>query len=97
MVVGVLRLDLLLYSPQNLKEKRGIVRRILDRCRERFPVSCAETGAHDLWQRSEMGFALVGQDEKSVRALFERIEEEIVRLGSAEVGDREIEILHFNE
>lgn len=97
MVVGILRLDLLLYAPQSLKEKRGIVRRIVDRCRVRFPVSCAETGAHDLWQRTELGFALVSHDEATVRNVFEQIEEEIERLGSAEVSDRQVEVLHFND
>lgn len=97
MVVGILRLDLLLYAPQNLKEKRGIVRRLVDRCRARFPVSCAETGAQDLWQRSELGFALVAHDEPSVRRIFDQIEEEIDRIGSAEISDRQVEIIHFHD
>lgn len=95
MVVGVLRLDLLLYSPNSLKEKRGIVRKILDRCRVRFPVSCAETGLQDVWQRSEVGFALVGHREEHVRSTFESVEEEIERSGSAVIADRHLEILHY--
>lgn len=97
MVVGVLRLELLLYAPQNLKEKRGIVRRILDRCRARFPVSCTETGLQDLWQRSVLGFALVGQDEATIQRVFGQIEEEIVRIGTAEISSREVEILHYHD
>ncbi len=95
MVVGILRLELLLYSPNSLKEKRGIVRRILDRCRVRFPVSCAETGLQDTWQRAQLGFAIVGHDQDFLLNLFERIEEEIARLGSAEISDRQTEILHY--
>lgn len=95
MVVGVLRLDLILYSPQNLKEKRGIVRSILGRCRSQFPVSCAETGLHDLWQRAELGFAMVDQDEASIHRVFERVEDEIARSGAAETGERHIEFFHY--
>ncbi|MFA5516298.1 MAG: DUF503 domain-containing protein [Desulfuromonadales bacterium] len=95
MVVGILQLELLLYSPNSLKEKRGIVRRILDRCRVRFPASCAETGLQDIWQRAQLGFAIVGQDQDFLLKLFDQIEEEIVRLGSAEVSDRQTEILHY--
>ena len=95
MIVGVLRLELLLYSPGSLKEKRGIVRRILDRCRVRFPVSCAETDLQDIWQRAQLGFAIVGHDQDLILTVFDRIEEEIVRLGSAEISDRHTEILHF--
>ncbi len=96
MVIGVLRLELLLYSPGSLKEKRGIVRKILDRCRVRFPVSCAETGLQDVWQRSELGFALVGHKEDSIRATFERLEEEVESSGSAIIAERHVEILHYS-
>jgi hypothetical protein len=95
MVVGVLRLELHLYSPGSLKEKRGIVRSLLGRCRASFPVSCAETGLHDLWQRAELGFAVVERDVATIQALFERIEEEIARSGCAEAGERFTEFLHY--
>jgi len=95
MNVGVLRLDLILYSPRSLKEKRGVVSSILGRCRSQFPVSAAETGLHDLWQRAELGFAMVDRDEAAIHRVFDRIEEEVVRSATAEIGERHVEILHF--
>ena len=95
MVVGVLRLELILYSPLNLKEKRGVVRSILGRCRNRFPVSCAETGLHDLWQRVQLGFTMVDVEEGAIASVFGRIEEEIARTGVADVSDRYTEFLHY--
>ena len=95
MIVGVLRVELQLYSPQSLKEKRSIVRRILGRCRERFPVSCAETGLHDPWQRAELGFCITGSDDVSFEALFEKIESEIERIGLAEICARSTDIFHY--
>ena len=95
MVVGVLRLDLLLFAPQNLKEKRSVVKRLLGRCRELFPVSVAETGLQELWQRTELGFAMVAGDEAMVQGVFGRIEEEIHRLGVAEISERFTEFLHY--
>ncbi len=95
MVVGVLRLELFLPAPQNLKEKRAIVRKIIGRCRERFPVSCAETGLNDLWQRAELGFAMVGQSESDSHSVFSRIEDEIERIGLAQISDHYVEFLHF--
>jgi uncharacterized protein YlxP (DUF503 family) len=95
MVVGVLRVALYLPAPQNLKEKRAAVRRILGRCRERFPVSCAETGDHSLWQRSELGFAVVSQSEGEAHTVFGRVEEEIERIGLAEISDRDVEFIHY--
>ncbi|PLX84746.1 MAG: DUF503 domain-containing protein [Desulfuromonas sp.] len=95
MVVGVLRLELFLHTPQSLKEKRSLVKRLLGRCRERFPVSCAETGMQDLWQRAELGFAFVSHDEASVHALYERLEEEVARIGAGDVCDRYLELIRF--
>mgnify|MGYP001811920767 CR=1 FL=1 len=95
MVVAVLRVELQLYSPQSLKEKRSIVRRILGRCRERFPVSCAETGLHEPWQRAELGFCSTGSDDVSFEALFEKIESEIERTGLAEICARSSDIFHY--
>jgi hypothetical protein len=95
MVVGVLRLELLLRGIHSLKEKRSVVRKILGRCRTRFPVSCAETGLHDLWQRSELGFSVVEQSEARAHAVFTRVEEEIDRIGLSETSDSFIEFLHY--
>lgn len=97
MVVGVLRLDLQLYSPGNLKEKRSIVKSLLGRCRERFPVSCAEIDWHDTWQRAGLGFAFVASGiDANPDALFEKIEAEILRSGAAEICDSSREIMHYN-
>lgn len=95
MVVGVLRLDLQLYAPRSLKEKRGLVKRLLGRSRERFPVSCAEIGAQDLWQRAELGFALVGHSVEALQNQFEKLEEDLQRSGEVEVLDRDLDVLHY--
>lgn len=96
MVVGVLRLDLILHAPQSLKEKRGIVQKLLGRCRSRFPISAAETGMQDLWQRAEVGISMVAAGEDVIRQTFDRVEEEILRSGLADIGDSTMEFLHFS-
>lgn len=95
MVVGVLRLELKLHAAQSLKEKRAVVKRVLGRCRERFPVSCAEVGAQGLWQLSELGFTMVAVDEPSIDRVFQKIEGEIESLGLADICARDVEYLHY--
>jgi len=95
MVVGVLRLEIFLPEAQNLKERRGMVRRILGRCRQRFPVSCAEIGGHDLWQRAELGFSAVGHHQDELERLFGRIEEHIESLGLGNITDVDRDYLHY--
>jgi uncharacterized protein len=95
MVVGVLRLELFLQAPQSLKEKRSIVNKVLGRCRQRWPVSAAETGLQDLWQRAELGFVMVGRAEDPIRSTFEQIEAEIESLGLALINEEAVEFLHY--
>ncbi len=95
MVVGVLRLELILHAPQSLKEKRGMVKKLLGRLRVRYPVSAAETGHQDFWQKAELGFALVGNEEGTCHRVFDRIEEEILSSGLADVSERWIEFIHY--
>lgn len=95
MNVGVLRLELQLFDPGSLKAKRAIVQRLLARCRNRFPVSAAETGQHDLWQRTELGFAMVSGDRAFIERVFDEIEAEIERDGQAQISERLIEIFSY--
>jgi uncharacterized protein YlxP (DUF503 family) len=93
MVVGVLQLDLHLHGVHSLKEKRGVVRRLLARCRNRYPVSAAEVGHQDLWQRTLIGVALVSSSEAVIAPILDRLEEDLH--GEAEVIDVAVEYLHI--
>lgn len=96
MVVGVLRLELAVHNATSLKEKRSVVKKILGRCRSRFPVSCAETGLQDFKQSAQLGFAVVVSSEALAHGLFERIEQEIEHVGLANIVDRFVEFLHYS-
>ena len=95
MVVGVLRMALYLEAVNSLKEKRGIVQRLLARCRNRFPVSAAEIGSQDVWRNAELGFAMVSNSEAVIAAQLERLEDEIEAAGLAEIVSAEIEFIHI--
>jgi uncharacterized protein YlxP (DUF503 family) len=95
MIVGVLRMDVRLHGPRSLKEKRGMMQRILSRCRNRFPVSCAEIDHQDLWQRSMMGFAIVSSSEKVVAPILSRLEDEVLAHGEVDLLSSEVEFIHF--
>jgi uncharacterized protein YlxP (DUF503 family) len=97
MVIGVLRLDLRLHGPQNLKQKRGILQKLLARCRNRFPVSCAEVGNHDLWQRTLLGFAVVSSAEHVAAPILSRLEEEILASGEVDLISAETEFIHYSD
>lgn len=96
MVVGICQLRLLLHDVFSLKEKRSIIKRLTGRVREKFPVSIAEVGDLDVWQRSRIGFAVVGNDRAFVNEALDKIIDYIERLYLADVIDQQIEIISFN-
>ena len=59
MPVAALVIDLQLPLSHSLKDKRVVVRHLLDTSRRRFNVAAAEHGHQDLTQRAELVFAAV--------------------------------------
>ncbi|MDA1062636.1 MAG: DUF503 domain-containing protein [Chloroflexi bacterium] len=78
-----------LYLPgvQGLKEKRAVVRSLVERLRSRLDVAAAEVGAQDQLQRADVGFAVVSGDVATARRLAEEAQRfaEGELLGRAEV------------
>ncbi|WP_332690307.1 DUF503 domain-containing protein [Halalkalibacter lacteus] len=68
MIIGFVRLELLIYDAQSLKEKRSVLKSIQTRVKQRFNLSVAETDHHDVWQRAELTMVTVSND----RAVCER-------------------------
>jgi hypothetical protein len=92
MVVGAARVELHVHGSQSLKEKRGVVRSITQRVRNRFNVSVAEVGGQDTWQRAVLGLAVAANEAPAARRRLEEAIEFIEGLHLAEVLDQEVEI-----
>jgi len=73
MIVGVLRLTLHLPAPGSLKSKRHLVRSAIDRVKAKFNVSVAEVAENDLWQKSVLGVAAVGNDRAFVGETLDKV------------------------
>lgn len=71
---ATLLVELHIGTSGSLKEKRMVVRHLLDTARQRYGVAASEVGAQDLWQRAELGFAAVGPDPGQVGRLLDRVE-----------------------
>jgi len=93
MVIGVCRLDLLIGESQSLKEKRRMVKQIIDRVKHRFNVSIAEVGNNDLWQSAQLGLCLVSNDRRFTNSSLDTILDFIETINIAEVVKSDIEIL----
>lgn len=59
----------------SLKDKRGIVKSILGRSRNRFNVSCAEVDRQDNPTVAVLGFVTVSSDKVLARKILEQLED----------------------
>ncbi|HHL39008.1 MAG TPA: DUF503 domain-containing protein [Deltaproteobacteria bacterium] len=94
MVVAILRLRLIIHGSRSLKGKRQVVKAVTARVRNRFNVSVAEVGDHDLWQSAVIGVAAVGVDRAVVNSLADRIVDFVETAGGAELADHRMEIVN---
>ena len=95
MVVGICRLDLRISANNSLKGKRRILKRIIERVKNKFNVSIAEVGNHDLWQSSQIGFCMVGNDKRFINSALDKIIYFIEETNTAEITKSDIEIINL--
>jgi uncharacterized protein YlxP (DUF503 family) len=93
MVIGVCRIHLRIPESHSLKEKRHVIRKVIDRVRHRFNVAISEVDDNDLWQRAQIGFCTVGNDRRFVNSSLDKIIDFIEKMYLAEVIEKEMEII----
>lgn len=74
MHVAAVRFDLHLPLTRSLKDKRAVIRPILDGARQRYRVATAEVGHHDRRQRAALGVAVVGSSATQAGAVLDQVE-----------------------
>ena len=85
MFVGVLRLILHLPAPGSLKSKRHLVKSAIDRVKARYNVSIAEVAENDLWQKSVLGVAAVGNDQAFVNETLDKVADYVASMHGGQI------------
>lgn len=93
MTVAVCRVTFRLHGNQSLKDKRRVVKSLVEKCRHRFNVSVAEVDDQDVYQRAVIGVAVVGNDGRVLNSLLDRVVEFMDSMGLAELVDHELELI----
>ena len=96
MVVGIGIITFRLHDCRSLKGKRKIIKSIISRLQNKFNASVAEIGFNDIYQRSQVGFSMVGNNRKVVNSKIDKIFNAADELGLAEIIDTEMEIISIN-
>ena len=73
MYVALAKLVVAVGQAHSLKEKRMVVRRIKDRVRDRLGVVVNEVGDQDVWQRAELGCAVVSADRAKATGKIDEV------------------------
>ena len=95
MIVGICHLDVIIPENHSLKGKRQVIKKIIDRVRNRFNISIAEVGDNELWQRSQLGISLVGNDRRIVNSYLDKVVNFIEAMNIVDIAHSELEILNF--
>ncbi|HIJ83330.1 MAG: protein of unknown function DUF503 [Magnetococcales bacterium] len=91
--VGLLEVRLALHGVGSLKEKRGIIKSLLERTRNRFHVAVSEVGSQDAWGTADLGMAAVSGDAVLLQGLMQKVVRFIESEGRAVIVDYRVEIL----
>jgi len=97
MIVGAALVELHVHGSRSLKQKRGVVRSVVQRVRGQFNLAVAEVGGQDTWQRVVLGMTAVGSDARVVRRVLDRAIAFVEELRLAEVRNSDVEILSLPE
>jgi len=93
MQVGSLRVRLLLRQSQSLKDKRQVVRSILERLRNGFNVSAAEVESRDDHKVVVLGVSTVADEVQAVQATLAHVTQALRGHPVAEFVAAESEVL----
>lgn len=73
MVVGSMELQLRLEGCNSLKDKRHVLRSLLERVRHDFNVAIAEVDDHDLWGNATIGVSCVSNDPHHAESILQHV------------------------
>ncbi len=66
MIVGLLSIQIHLHGVNSLKQKRGIVKSLVERLRNKFNASVSEVEAHDSHRLAVIGISVVSNETSFV-------------------------------
>ncbi len=72
MYVAVCQITLHIGMSASLKDKRQVVRSVLQRVRNQFEVAAAEVGSNESWQVATLGLSYVSNSAQHAQQVIER-------------------------
>jgi len=92
-IIGSAILSVRIIGAQSLKEKRGILLSLIRRTRNKYNVAIAEVGSQNLWQRADIGIAVISSTVRHAEIQLQNIVRFIETEPRLEIVSLETEIL----
>ncbi|MGQ9558458.1 MAG: DUF503 domain-containing protein [Desulfurispora sp.] len=89
MAVGALELDLHIYNSRSLKDKRRVIKGLLERLYQRYRVAVAEVDRQDSWQSARLAVAAVAGEYGHVDQVLEAVLQHIRSCPDVEIRHME--------
>jgi hypothetical protein len=90
-------MHIVLPGCRNLKQKRRVIRPLVQRMRDKFGVSAAEVGLHDVWHSSIIAMAAIGTTPSQLTSLIDDAMNFARRSVDGVVAEMGIEVLSVGE
>lgn len=89
MFVLALEVELRIVDAHSLKDKRQVVKSLVETVRRRFAISAAEVGRQENWQRATLGFAVVASSARQASAVIDDVDRFVWSHPAVEVVEAE--------
>jgi uncharacterized protein YlxP (DUF503 family) len=93
MHVALLQVELRIPGCRSLKQKRSVIKRLINAVRSQHNVAIAEIDDHDMWGRAVFGLVTINNKSEHADQILQRVIREIGHFEGADLVDYRIERL----
>jgi hypothetical protein len=97
MIIAAAVITLIIPGNDSLKGKRRVVKSLIEKVRHKFEAAVAEVGDNDLWQKAQIGVALVGNDSQLLSTRLQNIMIFVENQHLAEIIDSQVELCYLEK
>ncbi|NLX64453.1 MAG: DUF503 domain-containing protein [Clostridiaceae bacterium] len=95
MFIGVLNVGLYLSEPHSLKDKRRIVKSLIEKLKNKFNIAVAETGNLDSWNNCSLGIVCISNEAAHADSILANVLNFIECRGTVELTEVQTEIISY--
>ena len=93
MHIGTLTVVVRMHDTQSLKDKRQIIKSLIETTRQKFNISIAEVDDLDQWRRATIGVACVANDKAYVNRVLDKVLDCLESNPAVDVAEVDMEML----